>query len=92
MGHSYAKLREMSVDELVQAYDVPAQYVNLSVEVCRQEIARREMEDHSQRMLAITADVHQWTRVVKQLTWVITGLTAVNVILVSLQLWWSLRP
>jgi hypothetical protein len=42
--------------------------------------------------MAMTADVHQWTRAVKWLTWVITGLTAVNVILVGLQLWRSLYP
>jgi hypothetical protein len=82
----------MSVDELVQVYAVPAEHVDLTVEVCRQGIARREMEDHSQRMIAMTADVHQWTRAVKWLTWVITGLTVVNVILVGLQLWRSLYP
>jgi hypothetical protein len=92
MGHSYAELRRMSVDELVHAYDVPAQHVDLTVAVCRQEIARREMEEHSQRMLALTVDVHQWIRMVTRLTWIIMGLTAVNVILVGLQLWRSFSP
>jgi hypothetical protein len=66
--------------------------VELYAELCRREIAHRELEDQSQRMLALTADVHQWTRVVKRLTWVIAALTAVNVILVGLQLWKSFHP
>ena len=85
MGHTYAELRRMSVDELVHEYDILAEHVEPTVELCRQEIARRELEEHSQRLLAMTA-------VMKRLTWVITALTAINVILVGLQLWKSFRP
>jgi biotin synthase-related radical SAM superfamily protein len=92
MAHSYAELRGMSVDELVQAYNHDAQHVELYAELVRREIALRDMEAQGQRMLQMTADVHQWTRVVKRLTWVITALTAVNVILVGLQLWKTFYP
>jgi hypothetical protein len=85
MGHTYAELRRMSVDELVHEYDTLAEPVEPTTELCRQEITRRELEEHSQRMLAMTA-------VMKRLTWAITALTVINVILVGLQLWKSFRP
>jgi hypothetical protein len=85
MGHTYAELRRMSVNELVDEYDILAEHVEPTAELCRQEIARRELEEYSQRLLAMTA-------VMKRLTWVITALTAINVILVGLQLWKSFRP
>jgi hypothetical protein len=74
----------MSVDDLVQEYDRKSKDVDLTVELCRQEIARRELEEHSQRMLTMTATV-------TRLTWVITALTAINMVLVSLQIWGCFR-
>jgi hypothetical protein len=84
MGHTYAELRRMSVDELIQAYDRQAQYVELYAELCRREIALREMEEHSQRMLTMTAEMRQWTGRVGWLTVAIAGLTLVNTLFVAL--------
>ena len=76
---TYKKLREMSIDDLVKLYDRTAISSDVGVAFIREEIARREAEKQ-------TREIMRATKTMRTLTWVITGLTAVNVVLVALTL------
>jgi hypothetical protein len=78
MAESYAELRQMSTDDVIRLHDHQAPYTMASLELYRNELTRREIEAHSQRMLDMTADIRRWTKVMLWLTGVITVMTAVN--------------
>jgi hypothetical protein len=60
MAHTYAELRGMSVDELIQAYDQAAQHVELYAELVRRELALRDTEAQGQRMLQRRSMLSWW--------------------------------
>jgi hypothetical protein len=77
--NSYAKLRGLSTEQLVELYDQRAQHADVGVAFVREEIARREAEKQ-------TAAIAEMTATMRNLTWVITALTAVNVIVAAVPL------
>jgi hypothetical protein len=70
---TYAGLRAMTVSDLKKEYDRRAYMVNVGIDFLVAEIARRETESQTALMLKIT-------KTVRDLTWVITWLTIVNVV------------
>lgn len=70
---SYAKLRSLPEEELVRLYDSAAPHTELGVGYLRDEIARREAERQ-------TGEISKMTRQMRNMTFWITVLTAVNVI------------
>ncbi|UUD64748.1 hypothetical protein D16iCDA_03345 [Pseudomonas seleniipraecipitans] len=84
MGYipKYTELEALTDDELIARYDAAAVNTVVGTGFYREEIARRQMEKESTRML-------QLTQTMRTLTWVILGLTTVNAILVAVQLWQS---
>ena len=77
--NSYAKLRALTTEQLVELYDHRAQHADVGVAFVREEIARREAKKQ-------TAAIAHMTRTMRNLTWVITALTAVNVIVAVIPL------
>jgi len=71
---SYAELRKMPMDELVQRYDQHTENRSLGIGFYREEIARREMQEE-------TTAIRQMTRQMRNMTIVITVLTAMNIFL-----------
>ena len=53
MAYSYAELRGLSKEDLMQEYDRLAGATPVELGVYREEIARREIEEQSQRMLTL---------------------------------------
>lgn len=74
---TYEELHATSEAELVQAYDDLSAHTQVGLNFIRDEIARR----YSERQ---TAEVVAMTRTMRNLTWAITGLTIVNVLLITL--------
>jgi hypothetical protein len=75
MAHSYAELRRMPKEDLVQEYDRLAGSTQVGLNFYLEEIARREVEEQSQRMLtmteamrSMTTDIRKWTQVMMWLT------------------------
>ena len=76
MTHTYRELRALSLDELVREYDSVAPTTQPGLAFFRDEIMRRQFEEQNDRMLDMT---HQ----IRVLTWVIAGLTLLNIVLVA---------
>ncbi|QBG88599.1 hypothetical protein ACQR53_07590 [Xanthomonas oryzae] len=79
MAQKYDQLAAMSDEELIACYNVHAEQAAVGIAFYREELARRQMARESARMLNLT-------NTVANLTWVILGLTAVNAVLVLVQL------
>lgn len=73
----YVSLRSKSVDELVELYDKLQTHTPPSLSFIRDEIVRRENEKH-------TAAITQLTKTMTTLTWVITALTALNLVVAAI--------
>jgi hypothetical protein len=87
MAHSYAELRRRLKEDLVQEYDRLTGSTQVGLNFYLEEIARREVEEQSQRMLtmteamrSMTTDIRKWTQVMMWLTIVMTVLTVVNIV------------
>ena len=82
MGYipKHAQLEALSDEELIARYDAAATNTVVGTGFYRDELARRKVTQDSVRML-------QMTQTIRTLTWVILALTAVNVVLVAVQLW-----
>ncbi len=74
MAPKLSELRTMSDEELERRYDEVAQETVVGLAWFREEISRRAMA-------AQTAEIIRETRVMRRLTWVITFLTAGNLII-----------
>ena len=68
-----SELRALSREELVQLYDQTSTNVVVGLDFLREEIARREVD-------AQTAEIVKMTRHMRNLTYVITALTLLNVL------------
>ena len=81
MGYipKHAELQSLSDDDLIARYDAAASNTVVGTGFYRDELARRQMARESARMLELT-------QTMRTLTWVILALTAVNAILVAVQL------
>lgn len=77
--NSYAKLRALTLEQLVELYDSRAQHADVGIAFVREEISRRETERQ-------TAAITQMTKTMRDLTWIITALTAVNVVVAAVPL------
>lgn len=79
MAPKHDQLAAMSDEELIAHYNGHAEQTVVGTAFYREELARRQMARESARMLNLT-------NTVAKLTWVILGLTAVNAVLVLVQL------
>ena len=70
-GKTFAELQALSRNELISLYDQRSEHVDLSLNLIKEEIWRRDAEASSQRM-------ENFTRRMWWLTGVITILTVVN--------------
>ncbi len=75
--NSYAKLRELTTERLVQLYDETAKTTVLGLDFLRQELARREAAEQ-------TKAISLMTKQMRDLTVVITVLTVINVMLAAI--------
>jgi hypothetical protein len=67
------------MEQLVELYDQRAQHADVGIAFVRDEIVCREAEKQ-------TAAITQMTKTMRDLTWVITGLTVINVIVATIPL------
>ena len=75
MPQTYAQLRKLSLDELVQLYDQAGEGVQvLSLTFVRQEIALRDFDEQNARLIRMTRRI-EW------MTVAITIATIVNLVL-----------
>jgi hypothetical protein len=74
MAETYKQLREMTKEQLIAKYDGVAHFDHLHYppQVYLEEIARRDATEQ-------TDAIHKMTKTMTRLTWVITGLTVINV-------------
>lgn len=70
---TYAALRSLSADDLVRLYDETAQDTVIGLNFLSEEIARRDAALETKAIVAMTKSM-------RNLTIVIAGLTAINVI------------
>ena len=82
--NSYAKLRGLSMDELVHLYDERAKTADVGVAFIREEISRREAEKQ-------TAAISSMTMQMRNMTAWITGLTIANVVVAVITLYVTIR-
>ncbi len=82
MARKYSELRKMTKDELIAVYDQLTKNTVVGTGFYIEEIARRDSQEQTIRILELT---HQ----MKNLTVVITFLTIVNLILVIVSLFLS---
>jgi hypothetical protein len=75
MARTWAELRRLQVPELIAEYDKLTPHVQEGLNFFRDEIFQREVAAQGDRMEAMT-------RMIKKLTWVITGLTLVSTVAV----------
>lgn len=73
MAHTLKELRALNDDRLIEEHDRAAKNTFVGVDYFLHELERRDRDRHDQGMLEVT-------RTMKRLTWMITALTAVNVI------------
>ncbi|MGY5803368.1 hypothetical protein ACXHMN_18725 [Rhizobium sp. LEGMi12c] len=83
MAETYKALSELSVEQLKARYDNHAASTQVALTFYREEIARREADVLNKAMLA-------FTRQVRDMTFIIFGMTAVMLVLagVSVYLAW----
>lgn len=79
IANTYGDLRKLSDAELIRQYDETAQSTQVGLNFLRDELARREAERQQEVML-------RFTKQMRDMTIVITVLTAVNVIAVIIAL------
>jgi hypothetical protein len=77
--NSYAKLRILSLEQLTALYDQRAIHTDIGIAFIRDEIVRRETEKQ-------TLAISHMTKTMRDLTWVITALTAINVLVAAVPL------
>ena len=82
--NSYAKLRGLSMDELVHLYDERAKTADVGMGFIREEISRREAEKQ-------TAAISSVTKQMRDMTAWITGLTIANVIVAVITLYVTMK-
>ncbi len=79
MAQTYAELRKLTKDQLVQYYDHAGETVQqLPLTFVRQEIAPRDLEDQNTQLVKMT-------RRIELMTVVITVATIVNVVLFAVR-------
>jgi hypothetical protein len=79
MAHSYAKLRRLSREELIELHDMEAAFAQSGVSYYLDEIWRRDTEEQTKTMVSLT----------KRMGWIaalILVLTATNVVAVLITL------
>lgn len=76
---SFEKLRKLSDEELIQAFDEKSESTNVGLSFLRDELSRREAEKQMREMDRMT------TQMLK-LTWVIMVLTIINTVAVIVSL------
>lgn len=79
MSYSLNDLRTIPDDELIKQHDAMAQHTSVGVQYFLDELARRDAVKLAQETQAATNEMRMLTRV-------ITGLTALNVIVVVVSL------
>lgn len=79
----FAELKAMSLEELISQYDRDTPHVVLGLNFIREEIARREAEAQTERMLNLTRHVRDMTVTITVMTLVVVVMTAVNIYLAS---------
>jgi hypothetical protein len=96
MAQTYAELRRMSTEEVIQGYDQRAERTQPGLDFYRDELRRRELDEHSQQMLRMTdamrqmtADIRRWTY---RLTWLTILMAVVAVLQLGTTLWWKYDP
>ena len=73
MAHSFAEWRQLSRDELIREYDHRAPLTEIGIAYIRDEILRRDVEEHTERMVGMTREVRTLTRWITLLTLINTG-------------------
>ena len=79
MAESIEELRGLSRDELVRRHDSAAQNTSVGTKHYLTELHRRDAEEQSARMVALTQAIHR-------LTLAIAALTAVSTLAVGIEL------
>jgi len=74
----HSELQALSDQDLVARYDAAAAHTVVGTGFYRDELARRHIARESARILELTKSM-------RTLTWIITALTAANVVLVAVQ-------
>lgn len=80
MAKTLAELKRLSKNELIKLHDDETPNTIVGVGFYREEIARREQEEHADTMLALT-------RSVQRVTWFIALLTLANLAAVFVSIW-----
>ena len=75
MADLFRELLGKSRDDLEQEYDRRAQSTEVGLSFIREELARRDMQEHTDRIERLTGRVYR-------LTWAIAVLTLVNAVAV----------
>jgi hypothetical protein len=79
----YSDIQELSDEKLQQIYDGHAANTVVGTGFYLEELARRKVARESARMLSLTETMGR-------LTWVVLGVSILNVILVGVQVWLAL--
>jgi hypothetical protein len=80
---THGELRSISAEELAKSIDrqyalTPDVRHLLLAQLFRDELVRRDQEQATAAMLKYTADVHDLTRQMRNLTWIILGATLLS--------------
>lgn len=81
LAKPYAVLQGMTVEQLVEEYNLEAARTEAGVSYYLLEIGRRLNAEQTAEMLRLTRNI-------KFVTWIIGGLTLANVVLVAVTLFW----
>jgi hypothetical protein len=79
----YSDLQKLSEEELQQRYDAHAANTVVGTGFYLEELSRRKAAKESARMLKLTETM-------RLLTWVVTGVSILNLIFVGVQVWLAL--